>query len=221
MPSANVGIATGGALDVLDVDGPAGICSLDELVDQYGALPPGPVATTGKGRHHYLSPTGLGNRAAVRPGIDFRGRGGYVVAPPSMHPNGARYAWLSSPEVLRLPIVPDWALGLLGAPSVSSGERSSGGIVSLSAVGTPYGVAALEREVGKVTLALPGSRNDRLNRSAFALGQLIAGGELDVDHVISGLLLAAERCGLAKAEAESTIGSGLRAGSKSPRKSGR
>jgi hypothetical protein len=40
-------------------------------------------------------PTGLGDRAGILPGFDFRGRGGYVVGPPSVHPGGHRYRWIN------------------------------------------------------------------------------------------------------------------------------
>jgi hypothetical protein len=75
----------------------------------------------------------------------------------------------------------------------------------------------LEGEAGKVVLAPVGQRNHTLNAAAFSLGQLIAGGVLDVDEVVSALLVAAERCGLPTAEARASIASGLRAGAAQPR----
>jgi Bifunctional DNA primase/polymerase, N-terminal/Primase C terminal 1 (PriCT-1) len=52
------------------------------------------------------------NRAGLAPGIDLRGDGGYVVAPPSRHPNGQRYAWVSncSPAETTLAPLPRWLL---------------------------------------------------------------------------------------------------------------
>ena len=44
----------------------------------------GPVVETGHGFHWYLKSTGLGNRAGILSGVDFRGQRGYVVAP---HPS--------------------------------------------------------------------------------------------------------------------------------------
>ena len=47
------------------------------------------------GRHLYIrAMEGRGNKANIYPGVDYRGSGGYVVAPPSMGANGRRYQWL-------------------------------------------------------------------------------------------------------------------------------
>lgn len=92
-PNANIGLPTGLLFDVIDVDGEKGALSyrrmlLEDMVPRiYGA------ATTGRdcGRHVYIRPTGDGNGAHVMPGIDYRGLGGYVVAPPSI--TTRRYDW--------------------------------------------------------------------------------------------------------------------------------
>jgi hypothetical protein len=100
-PTHNIGLPTGHAFDVIDIDGPPGFASLAEMRDA-GVLPPllGKVWTPRGGRHLYIAPTGDGNAAGIWPGIDYRGRGGYVVAPPSVGANGKRYAWLDRPSVL-------------------------------------------------------------------------------------------------------------------------
>lgn len=81
----NIGIATGVAFDVIDVDPPEGAVSWVAMCDQPN-LPDchGRVSTPSGGFHLYIEPTGQGNRASFRPGIDYRGVGGYVVAPPSV-----------------------------------------------------------------------------------------------------------------------------------------
>jgi Bifunctional DNA primase/polymerase, N-terminal len=83
-PSANIGLATGHRFDVLDVDGPTGAQAIRELATAHGLASGGPLVRTGGGGwHFYLAPTGLGN--AHPTGLDhtdWRGRGGYVVAPP-------------------------------------------------------------------------------------------------------------------------------------------
>jgi hypothetical protein len=95
----NLGIATGdvSGLAVIDIDprhgGPA---SLVELEAELGALPPTvTVETGGGGLHFYFRHWGepVKNRANLRPGIDLRGDGGYVVAPPSLHKSGGCYRW--------------------------------------------------------------------------------------------------------------------------------
>lgn len=49
------------------------------------------------------------------PGLDFRGVNGYIVAPPSVHPNGHRYAW-ARPYDLPIPDAPDWLTALIFPP---------------------------------------------------------------------------------------------------------
>ncbi|MEV4521449.1 bifunctional DNA primase/polymerase [Micromonospora tulbaghiae] len=92
-PQANIGLPTGGLFDVIDIDGEQGAISYRALIGSdviprvYGK------ATTGRpcSRHLYIAATGDGNSAGVWPGIDFRGKGGYVVAPPSR--TERRYHW--------------------------------------------------------------------------------------------------------------------------------
>lgn len=101
-PFANIGLATGHVVDVIDVDGPAGWRA---WLDRHGWPPVlGTVSTPRPGGvHRYVRVTGRGNGARIAPGVDFRGRGGYVLAPPSwIRAEGyaGRYAWLAP---LRLP----------------------------------------------------------------------------------------------------------------------
>lgn len=98
-PTANIGLVTGvkSGLIVLDVD-PAhgGLDSLRDLVAEEGAVEAfARVRTGGGGMHFYLRHPGgrVRNRTGLRPGIDVRGDGGYVVAPPSVHASGRRYVW--------------------------------------------------------------------------------------------------------------------------------
>lgn len=99
-PDANVGIVTGrvSGLVVVDVDPRhGGDLALARWQAAHGALPATVEAVTGGGgRHLYFAHPGgtVGNRAGLRPGIDLRGDGGCVVAPPSLHPSGRRYAWV-------------------------------------------------------------------------------------------------------------------------------
>lgn len=94
-PQANVAFRTGLTFDVIDVDGPAGYASLADLREA-GAVPDvlGRVVTSRGGAHLYVPVTGRGNKAGVYPGIDYRGAGGYVVAPPSLSSaTGRRWVW--------------------------------------------------------------------------------------------------------------------------------
>jgi len=115
-PDANVGIVTGeiSNLIVIDIDPQhGGEASLDRLCQRFGALPATAEARTGGGgRHLYFAHPGghVRNRAGLAPGVDLRGDGGYVVAPPSVHPNGRPYVWVAgrSPEETTPAPLPRW-----------------------------------------------------------------------------------------------------------------
>lgn len=117
-PDAGVAIVTGAdsALLVLDVDGDAGADSLHELEREHGELPATiEVLTGGGGRHVYFRHPGreVRNTAGnLGDGLDIRGDGGYVVAPPSSHLSGRRYEWSVDgyPDDVELAPAPAWLL---------------------------------------------------------------------------------------------------------------
>jgi hypothetical protein len=117
-PRANIGIATGpiSNLVVLDVDAKAGGReTLAILEDENGRLPEAPTVLTGGGGQHiyFRDPGGVSNSAGrVGKGLDVRAEGGYVVAPPSKHPNGTKYQWEISSDISELPCppMPAWLL---------------------------------------------------------------------------------------------------------------
>ena len=82
---------------------------------------------------------------------------------------------------------------------------------------TKYAQAALSNELRLLQSASNGTRNDQLNRSAFALGQLIGAGLLDRFDVESDLTRVALELGLTEAETRATIKSGIEAGMSEPR----
>ncbi|TKD52059.1 AAA family ATPase [Sphingomonas baiyangensis] len=82
---------------------------------------------------------------------------------------------------------------------------------------TPYGEAALNAEVAAVRSIGSGGRNAQLNRSAFAVAQLVAGEQLDPDPARRALYDAANETGLDRKEIEATLASGWKAGLANPR----
>ncbi len=122
-PDANVGIVTGrvSGLVVVDVDTRhGGADSVAAAEAEHGPLPVTvEAATGGGGRHLYFAHPGVAvaNRVAIRPGIDLRGDGGCVVAPPSVHPSGRRYAWVAgrAPGECALAAPPAHFFGQAGA----------------------------------------------------------------------------------------------------------
>lgn len=117
-PAANIGIATGVIFDVLDLDGIPGKRALIEHFASIGIehyIHNGPLSNTGKGVHLLFAATGAGNRAKMLDApIDYRGSGGYIVAPPSVHPLGHRYTWdeRRGPNH-ELPDAPEWLQAML------------------------------------------------------------------------------------------------------------
>lgn len=110
-PDANIGIRTGVAFDVLDLDGDPGFASLGDFLAGSDYEHTGPIGITSKGEHWLFAPTGRGNGTHLLPNIDYRGENGYIVAPPSVHPSGRRYRWLVYEAPLPAPT--EWLLELL------------------------------------------------------------------------------------------------------------
>jgi hypothetical protein len=206
-PQANIGLATGHAFDVLDVDGPVGAQAIRVLAVTHGLQSSGPLVRTGGGGwHYYLAPNGLGNaRPAGLAHVDWRGRGGYVVAPPSRHASGHPYQWVAGRDL-------DTPLAHVPAPLRARLERRSPqrspAPVELPAVpttpGDRYARAALAQELARVATAPVGHRNRQLWESTRNLYNLVATGALDHRQVDQGLLAAAERCGLLTEEPHQT-----------------
>lgn len=107
-PNANIGLATGSVSQnvfVIDLDidedrGIDGYHSLEDWQREHGDFPETWTAITGRGGYHlyYRGNGRVKNRAGIIDGVDIRGNGGYVVAPPSIHKNGNRYEWEYSPD---------------------------------------------------------------------------------------------------------------------------
>lgn len=121
-PNTNVGIVTGATsgLVVLDVDPRhGGDESMEALEKEHGALPTTPGSATGGGGRHILfaHPGGIvRSRAGIRVndadanGLDTRGDGGYIVAPPSIHKSGQHYRWVMPLDHVPLAPLPAWLL---------------------------------------------------------------------------------------------------------------
>jgi Bifunctional DNA primase/polymerase, N-terminal len=215
-PQANIGLVTGELADVLDIDGPTGQAALRRWATHHHFHLNGPLVRTGSGWHLYLAATGAGNRTGLLDHVDWRGRGGYVVAPPSRHACGARYRWLR-PLTSDLPPAPGPLRHLLDPvrqrPPAMPRFREA-------PAGHPYGRTALQRELAAVAQAPRGRRNYTLYQAGIRLFSLAAGGVLDRDEVHAGLLAAAEASRLLTEEptqTRRTLASAERTGLAHPR----
>ena len=215
-PAANVGLRTGVVMDVADVDSPDGWHGLRHLLG--GAMPAGPqVRTGGGGWHFWFRPLGYGNRVHLLPGVDWRGAGGYVVAPPSRHADRTTYYWVTGPGA-EPPEAPAALRELIAGPEPPLRRADDRHRIAHP---DRYASVALAAEADQVARAQVGTRNDTLSRAAFALGRLVGAGLLDPALVTDELTAAARWAGLGRAETTRTIRSGLRAGLRQPLDPGR
>lgn len=235
----NIGIATGPAgLLVVDLDAPKpgqippepwnrepGITTgedvLAALAEHEGAAYPAgtyTVATPTGGRHLYFTapqvPALRNTCGALGWLIDTRAHGGYVLAPGSAIA-GASYTVVNDADPAPLP---PW----LSARLTQHGQQPDPPPpVDIPAMGSGYLAAAIDAETTRVAGAPQGQRNHRLYLAAVALGQLVAGGALEPDNVRAALLEAARdhitTGAYGRRQAENTITSGMRAGTKRPR----
>jgi hypothetical protein len=123
-PDANIGLACGeeSGFFVLDIDprndGEEGLA---KLIRENRPLPSSVMALTGGGGQHHLFdypgwnvPNRTGKNAIV-PGVEVKGDGGYIIAPPSLHASGRNYEWEASsdPDEVVIEAAPAWLLELL------------------------------------------------------------------------------------------------------------
>jgi hypothetical protein len=216
-PAANLGLATGIVFDALDLDGPAGLAALRQLARTAGLRLPGPlVATGGGGWHHWFAPTGLGNRPPHGlDHVDWRGKGGCVLAPPSRHISGGTYRWLVGLDQAPLPEAPAALYARLDPdpPTPTRPGRTTGPDMA----GHPYGRRVLAAELAALGRATPGQRNRTLNRTAFKVYRYVASGLLTDDEVSAAFTKAALAIGLDAAEVGRTLASARTAGLANPR----
>ena len=207
---ANVGIVTGPAsgLLVLDIDGDP------HALLEGRAIPPSPTQRTGGGGWQVFFEWGAAldgaatTRAGLLSGVDTRGGGGYVVAPPSVHPSGTRYRWCRSarPEDLLLAAPPMWLL-TLSAPR--QGSRLAAPVRRDTRHADSYVLRAIERECAMLAGTPQGTRNATLNRSAFALLRFVVAGQAAAEPVVRALAYAAAHAGLPEREITRTLKSAL------------
>lgn len=177
-PDANVGIRTGAVSGIIvaDIDPRhGGDGSLAELVREHGPLCNTVEAITGGGGRHivFAHPGGvIRNKANLLPGIDVRGDGGYIVAPPSRHVCGA-YRWKPdhSPHDLPPAAAPPWLLQRLAQEPAGTERRAGRPAKSPSGDDLSLLPEAAMRYVAKA----PGAAEGRRNNVAFNLaGHLVA-----------------------------------------------
>lgn len=193
----NIGIITGhiSGIFVVDIDG--------EYPSHWPEMPKTWTVKTSKGLHYYfhLKPEQhFSNRAGLAKNVDIRGNGGYVVAPPSRHPDtGHIYEWIDGPDT-HLADIPQWLCDILN-PHIPAATIK----LIKHAPNEPYIQAAIDGEAAALAMAGEGTRNHQLNRSAFALAQLMDGNK--VRAILEPIALS---IGLSQKETEKTLSSAIK-----------
>jgi len=215
-PDANIGLATGAAsgLYVVDCDGPDAESSLA----RYGEMPETLVSVTGNGRHLVFAypREGLFKNTAKKlgPGLDTRGEGGYILAPPSVHPSGHVYRWASDPAETAIVEMPERLVAALeriakGLPPIPVEAP----LFQASAGAAPTGADEYTVDTPRRAADIPfletipdGTRNQTLAEYA---GRLLAKGmgELETLQLVQALNREKCRPPLDRAEVERIVGS--------------
>jgi hypothetical protein len=207
-PDANIGIRTGVACDVLDIDHDdyaTGVIDLPECETAGG-----PVVRTGSGRFHlYFLPTGNGRKIKFSEHCDWLGAGGYVVAPPSTHRRGGCYSWYSSPD-LPLTAAPAALLAVVAPPPEP--DRPFRDLGPRVVAGNGWSASGL---IAKMATAPERTRHKTLYWAARAIGGDVTNGEAPEAAALAALdqlAVAAERAGLDSHDVETTIRDGYAKG---------
>lgn len=181
-PLLGVGIATG-VVDVLDVDPRhGGSDSIRRLMEEEPAtrevLRETVAVRTGSGGLHYYVAhhPGAVNRVGGMPGLDYRTDGGYVVAPPSQHASGMRYAWLRAPGSSPILSLPAHVAARIACPEAQAAAPGSTGVahkLDVDKVKNPkaYFDRILVSEADAISRAIPGTQEPTLNASAIRVFQ--------------------------------------------------
>ncbi|WP_120275406.1 DUF3631 domain-containing protein [Mycobacterium lehmannii] len=225
---------TGGRVIVVDVD-PRNGGDIDAVRQWLGGLNVrifADVITPSGGRHFYIDGAWREDINTVHgklpglPGVDLQAKGANVFLPGTRRPkyDGKGYEIVFN-DLASMRIEGDEA----GAAALAAwlDEHLRKAVPAVDGQpwdGTPpdarqraYLKAVLTNSTKEVAEAAEGRRNDTLNRAAFTLGQYVTGAGLDCGRAETALLEAAERCGLPREEAETTVTSGMTAGLDNPR----
>ncbi|MBT3788201.1 MAG: AAA family ATPase [Alphaproteobacteria bacterium] len=216
-PDCNWGIVTGevSGIVVLDFDTEEAEAEAKEF-----GLPETPMVKTPRGRHYYYKHPGqqISNATGLFGGMDIRGDGGCVLAPPSVRFSSGgeelSYEWEVGMDDMEFAKLPDWV------PEVTANTQSSESTDPGSEKPVDiesYTKAVLIEEMDTLMRTREGERNDQLNRSAYSFGQLIGSNAIDRVSAEAILEFVGAQTGMEGNEIEPTIRSGLNCGITSPK----
>jgi len=161
-PDAAIGLRTGqeSGMFAIDIDPRhGGDISLELLETEHGPLPETVESQTGGGGRHLLFawpgrpvPCSVGK---IGRGIDTRGDGGYIIAPPSDHESGRQYCWMFGQEPGERPMAeaPNWLLEMIEQDS-PAGPEVSGEPVAGEEIPEGYRNKTLASQAGHIRLTM-------------------------------------------------------------------
>jgi hypothetical protein len=217
---------------VVDLDGWACVrlfqARFPQLLNTYTVL----TGSLG-GLHLYYRPESLPENMNVRiqdaGGMEIRGNGQYVIAPPSPHLSGNFYQVQNRVPIMRLEDMSEVSAWLAALRESSQADRNEAIVAAsnpkqmslnlkIDARKRAFLQTVLSREIARVETSSTGSRNESLFYAGLRLANYAAGGELDWQDCEMRLLAAAISVGTPEVEARRTIASAYRIGSKNPKK---
>jgi hypothetical protein len=210
-PYANIGLPTGDTFDAVDIDGAAQ--AWKEFTAQVGSPEHRAIVMTGRnagGFHLYCFPGGRktvpSGKRGLPAGVEIKGVGGYVVAPPSLHVSGATYQWVTPLEDGVVAGSVDWPTWYDKVTAEPERVRSlfTAPVVAVDAGRVErYGSAVLRRACEVVTGTPSGGRWNALALEAVPLvGRGIAGGCITRADGQSALEAACRSAGLEDVETD-------------------
>ena len=192
-PQSNIGIpCSSNRLAVIDIDGEAGT---KWIRSNEMPMPVTWTATTGNGFHYYYRwPEGMRIKTfQVAPKLEIRAAGAYVIAPPSIHPDGDTYRW--SPERCDWDALPDLPPEWIGLQPPTTPDPPTT-TMEAAFTGNTVALKRLTGLAGHLAGTQEGSRHSALYTISRTLGQLVASRHLTHKQIEAALFPAAERNGL-------------------------
>jgi hypothetical protein len=199
-PMANIGLRTGNGKFVLDLDGESAVAWFANSCGRHESTL---TIRTSRGWHLYFeSSTDIPcSTGRISPHVDVRGVGGYVVAPPSVHPSGAVY---TIDKDLPIATAPQW---LIDEALPNSVPRP---VATIHLEPSDRGLGRIAGIISLVVSAKKGERNRLTFWAACRLDEMVRDGLMTQGLATDLLREAGARCGLDDREIIRTVVSATR-----------
>jgi putative DNA primase/helicase len=213
-PEAMIGVACGAASGIWAIDpdapkrpgDPDGRVNWAALRHKHGCPHTHTHITPGGGEHLLFKwrpdrPITNSEGSIKRTGINVRGEGGYIIAPPSRRGDGKAYEIAEPLDFFRFAEAPDWLYELLAPPRPATVQR-----LNTNQTGSP--IARIQGILNTVASAGEGDRNKVLFWGAMRVVDMVVAREVppsEGDRAFAALASAANHAGLAEQEIVRTL----------------